>query len=308
MQPVRFPRYLSQRQAPKHQEATKPPVTWVAVATVFISSLTLLGTLFYWTQKNAGRAYREAYLEMFGFRSDALPWNTDDLALLGYVAQVDVIVKMLFAFSALTLFALLVMLVANWASQHFSKRRVRSNVRVERNKKDSIVTSEVVICWTIVVALVVLGYSVIVPLVLFQQARAEGGHDAEQQMNAIQTLNLATLKKFRLNFVEITSEKAEAVSGAAISCTEKFCALYSPDGPIHARVVPLSDVKMWSKLEWEDVLARRQAGASESNKPGAERAARSSTQPTSGLQCAQDGARGSRRVSPHVNGQRGSRV
>ncbi|SIT36571.1 membrane hypothetical protein [Paraburkholderia ribeironis] len=308
MQPVRFPRYLHQRQATKPQETTKPVVTWVAIATVFISSLALLGTLFYWTQKNAGRAYREAYLEMFGFRSDALPWNTDDLALLGYVAQADVIVKMLFAFSALTLFAVVVMLAANWARQYFSKIREREDVKSERDKRDSIVTSEVVVCWAIVVALVVLGYSVVVPLVLFQQARAEGCHDAEQQMSAIRTLNLAALREYRLNFVEITREKAETVSGAAISCTEKFCALYSPDGPIHARIVPLSDVKMWSKLEWEDVLARRQTEASENSKTGAERAARPSTQPTSGLQRAQDGARGTRPVSSHAPDQRGSQV
>ncbi|MBB2927110.1 hypothetical protein [Paraburkholderia silvatlantica] len=307
MQPVRFPRYLHQRQATKPQEPAKPAVTWVAIATVFISSLALLGTLFYWTQKNAGRAYREAYLEMFGFRSDALPWNTDDLALLGYVAQADVIVKMLFAFSALSLFAVVMLLAANWASQYFSKHRARKDVKAEQKKEDNIVTSEVVACWAIVVALVVLGYSVVVPLVLFQQARTEGFHDAEQQMGAVRTLNLPALKKYRLNFVEITREKAEAVSGAAISCTEKFCALYSPDGPIHARIVPLSDVKMWSKLEWEDVLARRQAQASENSKTGAEGAVRPSTQPTAGLQCEQDWAGGARRVSSHAHGQRGSR-
>jgi len=228
-------------------------VSWVAVITVFISALALLGTIYYWTQKTAGHVYREVYLLTLGFQPDAIPWNTDDLAVLGYFNQAGVLILLLVAFVVLAFVASISVLCANWASRRFAGTQAENGTQQGRKTKGNLVTTEVLVCWAIAGMLAALTYFIVIPLVLFEQVRAKGISDAEGTIRAIREWDLPSLKKGRFNFVEIAREKAEPVSGVVISCTEKFCGLYSPVGPVHSHTVPLSDIKSWAKIEWEDV-------------------------------------------------------
>ena len=134
--------------------------------------------------------------------------------------------------------------------------------------------------------------------------------DSPELLHSLTWTNLDS-EKFKeggINFVEIAREKSEPVWGAAISCTEKFCALYSPVGPVHARIVPLTDVKMWSTLGWADVATRKKAEADKASKQSQAVDVAQANPPTSGTPCVQDGARVPRRVPSSVSGQRGNRT
>jgi hypothetical protein len=100
-----------------------------------------------------------------------------------------------------------------------------------------------------------LMYFSVLPMALFDPARGRGEKDAHTEMTAIREWKVEELKKHKLNFVEITRDKADLVAGVAISCTEKFCGIYSAVGAIRTHTVPLNDIKTWSKIEWEDVPA-----------------------------------------------------
>ena len=251
--PARIARTSLRHALVKSKESTKPVVSWVAVVTVLISALALLGTIFYWTQKTAGHVYREAYLLTFGFQPDAIPWNADDLAVLGYFTQANVLHLLLVAFVIMAVVTSLLMVSANWAARRFAGVQAKKNVPQKRNTKVNLVTTEILICWAIAGMLMGLAYFIALPLALFGQVRAQGFRDAESTIKAIRDWDLQSLKKGHHNFVVIAREKAEPVSGVVISCTEKFCGLYSPVGPAHSHTVPLSDIKSWAKIEWEDV-------------------------------------------------------
>lgn len=264
---ARIPRTSLRHPTTKAKEPANPTVSWVAVVTVFISSLALLGTIFYWTQKTAGHVYREAYLLTFGFQPDAIPWNTEDLAFLGYFTQAEILIILLLAFFVLAFVTSLLMFLANCASRYFARVQPKKMASEERKSKESLVTTEMIVCWAIAGMLAGLSYFIAFPLVLFDQVRAKGIRDAESKIKAIREWDLVALQRSRSSFVEITREKAEPVSGVVISCTEKFCSLYSPVGPIHSRTVPLSDVKTWSRIEWGDVPAEKRPNSSKGNKP-----------------------------------------
>ncbi|MHA6898678.1 hypothetical protein [Ralstonia pseudosolanacearum] len=312
MQPVRPPLHFKRREASKAQDPMKPAVTWVAVLTALVGALALLGTLFLWTQKNAGRAYREAYLQTFGFRADALPWNTDDLALLGYFAQVDVVLLMLGLFIALALLGAVLAIAGDYLSRRFLKEKEGDEVKEEdkskKREKKFTIPPAAAIYWSIAVALMAFAYFNLIPIALFQKMKTKGIRDALNQISLIETLDSEKFKEGGINFVEIAREKSEPVWGAAISCTEKFCALYSPVGPVHARIVPLTDVKMWSTLGSDDVAARKKAETDNASKQSQAVDVAQANSPTSGTRCVQDGARVPRRVTSGVNGQRGNRT
>ncbi|WP_155518247.1 hypothetical protein [Ralstonia solanacearum] len=312
MQPVRPPLHFKRREASKVQDPMKPAVTWVAVLTALVGALALLGTLFLWTQKNAGRAYREAYLHTFGFRADALPWNTDDLALLGYFAQVDVVLLMLGLFIALALLGAVLAIAGDYLSRRLFKEKESDEVKEEdkgnkRGKKFTIPPAAA-IYWSIAVVLVAFAYFNLIPIALFQKMKTKGVLDAKNQIGLIETLDAEKFKEGGINFIEIAREKSEPVWGAAISCTEKFCALYSPVGPVHARIVPLTDVKMWSTLGWADVAARKKAETDKASKQSQAVDVAQANPPTSGTRCVQDGAPVPQRVPSGLSGQRGNRT
>ncbi|WP_316881939.1 hypothetical protein [Ralstonia wenshanensis] len=312
MQPVRPPLHFKRREATKVQDSMKPAVTWVAVLTALVGALALLGTLFLWTQKNAGRAYREAYLQTFGFRADALPWNTDDLALLGYFAQADVVLLMLGLFIALALLGAVLAIAGDYLSRRFFKEKESDEVKDEDKKrkgeKKFTIPPAATIYWSIAVVLMTFSYFNLIPIALFQKMKTKGVRDAQNQIGLIETLEADKFKEGGINFVEIAREKSEPVWGAAISCTEKFCALYSPVGPVHARIVPLTDVKMWSTLDWADVAARKKAETDKASKQGQAVDVARANPPTWGTRCVEDEARVPRRVPSGVSGQRSNRT
>lgn len=251
MRPVHQPRYLRHSLTKPGPGPSEGHATWLPAATVLVSVLALLGTLFYWMQRNAGRVYREAYLQTFGFRADALPWGTDDRALLGYITQAKIIVLLLALIAAMILIGLLSVIFVN-----FLTRRSPQKTKAYDKAGNKIITPQIAVGWAMVIAIAGAAYFIAMPLVLFKTVEKDAIFDAERQISAIQMVDLDRLKELRVIFVEITRDKGETVSGAAISCSEKFCALYSPQGPVHARIVPLSDVKTWSKLEWADLGAQ----------------------------------------------------
>jgi hypothetical protein len=260
MSPVHFPRAPRRLSAQKLQELAKPSVSPLELITVVISAVALPGAIFLWFQKNAGHAYREAYLLTFGLQPDVLPWNTDDLSFLGYFTGEPGLVYVLLAFIALAVVSSFVSLGANLVSQRLLKRKPTPPTRLP-GRPSTVVTGEVIFCWAAALILLVLLYLSVAPDVLLSIARDSGKRDAEHAMAAIKAWDVGYLKKGDFNFVEITREKVGTTSGVVVSCTEKFCGLYSPVGPVHTHLVPLTNIVTWSRLEWEDIPSAERTDA-----------------------------------------------
>ncbi|AMM18526.1 hypothetical protein AX768_30235 (plasmid) [Burkholderia sp. PAMC 28687] len=172
---------------------------------------------------------------------------------LGYYAQEDYLAFLLglfVVFSAL----LAVIFVAGNAFKHHATRKVAAKlVKTHGRAPANLVTTEVVFFWVAAIVIFVLLVCSIMPLVLLGPVRDRGEHDATKAMTAIRQWNVKDMKAHQMKFVEIVRDKGGLVAGVPISCTDKFCAVYSPVGPIHAHTVPLTDIVSWSSIELEDV-------------------------------------------------------
>lgn len=241
------------RATTKKQDAPTVRFSAISLAAVSISGAALAGAIFLWMLKNAGMSYRNGYLLAFGLQPDAMPWSSDDLAYLGYYAQEDLLVDLLGLFVGLMLLIAAVLYAGNWMNYHMSKRRERKGIRTTLKKSENFVTQEIIFfCMTAIVFFSLMYFSVL-PMALFNPACSRGEKVAQTEMRAIREWRIDELKKHKLNFVEITRDKADPVTGVIISCTEKFCGIYSSGGPVHTHTVPLTDIKTWSKIEWENV-------------------------------------------------------
>jgi hypothetical protein len=216
------------RTSAKVPETSNSTFSGISLATVIISGFALTGAIFLWMLRNAGYAYRIEYLLTFGFQPDTLPWTADDLVYLGYNVQ-----------EAFALFMSLVLYGGNWMDRYLEERRIRKGIGVVRKKKENFVTKDVIFLWGAALALMVLLYCSVIPQSLLGPVRKRGERDALAEIKVIRDWNVVELQKRKLNFVEITHDKTGPVSGVVISCTDKFCALYSPVGPAHTHTVPL---------------------------------------------------------------------
>jgi hypothetical protein len=243
------------------RETRKSEISGISLAAVIISGFALIGTVFLWMLRNAGHAYRTQYLLAYGFQPDALPWGADDLVYLGYYVQEDLLATMLGLYVGFAVFSSFMFCGINWISNHLATRRVQKKASsTPRKKAMNIVTSEVLFLLGTAVVLAVLLFCSIIPLSLLEPIRTRGQKDALVEMKAIDNWNTTFLTQHHFNFVEITRDKVDPVSGIVISCTDKFCALYSPVGPIHTHTVPLENIKTWSKRAWNDVPANERTG------------------------------------------------
>lgn len=241
---------------PKIDNAVAPPkpvqsvIPFLAVA---ISGFALTGAMFLWLLRNAGHAYREGYLSKFGFQADVLTWNSDDLTYLGYFVQEDKLVVFLGIVMTAAVLCAGFFLAGNAFSAYMKRRAAKQGVQSDVMQSSEIFTAEVILCGVAAVVLFSLIICSAVPLVLLEPVHYAGVKDANAVMSAVKNWDVAKLKLHSLHFVEIEREKSAKVSGLAISCTDKFCAIYSPNGPAHAKTVPLSDITSWSTLDWGDV-------------------------------------------------------
>jgi hypothetical protein len=255
-QPISSPRI---KIASNAREDSKTSMFAISLTAVIISGFALTGTIFLWTLKNGGMSYRNGYLSAFGLPPDAMPWSTDDLTYLGYFVQEDLLIKMLGLFVALILVIAAVLYLGNWIDHYLAKRLARKKGQIALKKKENFATPGVIFCCVAAIVVFSLMYLSVLPLALFAPARARGEKDARAAMMDIRAWKVNALEARELNFVEIARNNAPPVAGVVISCTEKFCGLYSSAGPVHTHVVPLTDIKAWSKIEWADVPVNERA-------------------------------------------------
>lgn len=247
---------------PKMNNAVEPPKpvqSIVPLLAVGISGFALTGAMFLWLMRNAGHAYREGYLSTFGFQPDVLTWNSDDLTYLGYFVQEDKLVVFLGLVMTAAALCAGIFGAGNAFTAYMKMRAAKQGVQPDVIQRSGIVTAEVVFCGVAAVVLYALLICSVVPFILLDPVHKAGVNDANAVMVAVQKWDIAKLKSHSVHFVEIERDKSAKVSGVAISCTDKFCAVYSPNGPAHAKMVPLSDITSWSTLDWSDVPKNEQA-------------------------------------------------
>lgn len=231
----------------------KPVQSIVSLLAVAVSGFALTGAIFLWLLRNAGHAYREGYLSTFGFQSDALTWNSDDLTYLGYFVQEDKLVVFLAVVMTAAVLCAGIFVASNAFSAYMERRAAKQGLQPDVMQSSGVFTAEVIVCGVAAVVLFSLIICSAVPLILLDPVHRAGERDANSVMTAVQNWDIAKLKSHSVHFVEIARDKSPMVSGVAISCTDKFCAIYSAIGPARAKTVPLSDITSWSTLDWGDV-------------------------------------------------------
>jgi hypothetical protein len=229
-----------------------PTTPFIAVA---LSGFAILGAIFLWILRNAGHAYRLGYLLGFDFQPDALPWSVDDLMYLGYYAQEDYLAFLLGLFVVFSALLAVVFVAGNALKHHATRKDAAKLVKTHGRATANLVTTEVVFFWFAAIVIFVLLVCSIMPLVLLGPVRDRGEHDATKAMTAIRQWNIKDMKAHQMKFVEIVRDKGGLIAGVPISCTDKFCAVYSPVGRVHAHTVPLTDIVSWSSIELDDVPA-----------------------------------------------------
>lgn len=241
------------RQTNNATASVKPVQSAVPLLAVVISGFALTGATFLWLLRNAGHAYREGYLSTFGFQSDVLTWNADDLTYLGYFVQEDKLVVFLGLVMTAAVLCAGIFAASNLFAAYTNRRTAKEGALVDVTQSPRVVTAEVMFCGIAAVVLFSLIICSVVPIALLEPVHNAGEREAKYVMTAVQSWDVAKLKSENVHFVEIARDKAPAVSGVVISCTDKFCAIYSPIGPARAKTVPLSDITTWSTLDWSDV-------------------------------------------------------
>lgn len=244
---------ISQHSSKTGEVPSRPLLSAIPLAAVIISGFALTGAIFLWLLRNAGHAYRLGYLLGFGFQPDALPWSADDLVYLGYYAQEDYLVPLLGLFVVFAVLLAVVFFAGNAVKHRAAREDAAKSVKVHGRTSEHLVTTEVMFFWVAAIVIFVLLICSVMPLALLGPVRDRGESDAVKAMTAIRQWNITEMKAHQMKFVEIVRDKAGLVSGVPISCTDKLCAIYSPDGLVHAHTVPLTDIISWSSIELEDV-------------------------------------------------------
>ncbi len=232
------------RKETQPKQATKFDFSWVSVFTLIITVFTAV--LF-----GAGKAYRQAYLQVFGFNDSVLPWPTQDLIYIGAVKQLDIILAAppiaLLATVAITIgIGALLWLINILASQRKSK------ISSRRNSKKQNFTEAIGLLDLLQLAVNFLGVICIVVLTsTFFAAQAEyrGKTDAESALKSVSITNGVTPGKPELRYVVIKREVGKqriSEEGYLVSCSEKACGIHSPKKNEPNQIIPLDNLTLFT--------------------------------------------------------------
>lgn len=221
------------------KEKTKLDFSWVSA---FSLSITVFAAVLF----GAGKAYRQAYLSVFGFDDVMMPWPFQDLVYLGITKQLPILlaapVVALEAILVLTLVAAMLLWVFNRVA---ARRRKSATAIAGENSVERKVGNATVLDVTLFLVYFLGAVLLFALLALFFVARAEklGKADAKKDMAAIATRNAPNSAKPQLNYaiIERMVEKSRITEeGYVVTCSDRACGLFMPDkGSESSRLVML---------------------------------------------------------------------
>ncbi|WP_186109692.1 hypothetical protein [Burkholderia gladioli] len=225
----------------------------LSVTTIALTALSIVGAIFVWIQRNSGFAYKDGALWVWGFEPDSLISNTEALTYMGYYAQELYLIQILLTVAVVAFVALFVAFASSVFKKSMLAKRKTESLRTRGPNSNMKMNGEAVF-WVSVIA-IVLSLVIVsaLPTAIFGPAQNKGEDDAYKLKVAIDKWDVAAMKKWRLTFVEIKRERAEVVAGVPVACSDKFCAIYSPVGAVHSKMVPLTDIESWSTIDFDKV-------------------------------------------------------
>ena len=222
------------------KQATKFDFSWT-------SAFTLIITVFTAVLFGAGKAYRQAYLQVFGFNDSVLPWPTQDLIYLGTIKQLDIIlvgppIALLAVVTIVIGIGALLWTINKLASQNKSKTPCR-----KKSKKQNFTEAIGLLDLLQLVANFLGVITVVILISTFFAVRAEklGKADAESALQSIPSKNRITPDKPELRYVVIKREIGKqriSEEGYLISCSEKACGIHSPKKEEPSQIIPLDNL------------------------------------------------------------------
>ncbi len=200
---------------------------WISI---FGVALPFLTALFF----AAGKAYRQSYLEPFGFNDVVFPWSFQDLVTLGTAIQLPWILLGLSLAIIAVLVGFILELAPKWA------RKVKhGSTKVPRQFLENLFT-----CLAIVLTFIVISVVFIVVGI------KEGGYDARKELVAIEHAKTGKITADLPKYARIKRRVNDEVvqeEGYLITCSDKACGLYAPQEKNEtARVVPLDNIVSFS--------------------------------------------------------------
>lgn len=227
----------------------KPELSIPTVIAAIVSVITVEGAVFLWLQKNAGISYRDSYLSIFGIRSDLLPWNEGDISFLGYFAgEKGIIYIAIFLLYPLLAYSIIAFLI-----EKFKKSRLKKNLYEKpkiNNALNSVFSRYLLAAFMWIIISVTL---TLMPIFVIAASQVEGKKDACRVIVALENRDIEYLNKNGYKYARISTNKKDDIFGVIVSCSEKFCGVYSPVGPVYTQILPMSNVAKISILDWKEM-------------------------------------------------------
>jgi flagellar basal body-associated protein FliL len=203
----------------------------VSLVSAFSLSITVL-TAVLW---GAGKAYRQNYLSVFGFDDAVMPWSFQDVVYLGITKQLTILLTApLVSIGVFLLLAIVVIAMAWINNLEKEQRRRTARAATNRNTFGWWSNAESILELIILLIYCLVAFFVCAMLATFFVAGAEtlGKKDAEKELAAISALKTTKSVKPQLSYAVIermVDKRHVTEEGYVITCSDRFCGLYTPD-------------------------------------------------------------------------------
>lgn len=195
----------------------------------FTTALWITGFAGFWFCE--GRAYRDAYLIVYGFDPTTLPWERDNLIYFGLgVGFVDVYAGVYYV--AISGFIALLLVIASQRASDHVVSRFRGTRRTARHKPTPghIATDAQLFAQRVIFLFIGALIFGICGLAMFGFAENHGKNRAKEELLSLSSCDTIALEKARLNAVHIVrliGNEQVTYDGVLITCSSANCGIRS---------------------------------------------------------------------------------